>query len=287
MHIKQIFVPVDFSDNAYQALDYAAKMAADIGAEVTVAHIFEVKVTPDGINMPPIEYIQELTEAKEREIKAYMQRFLEKIGHPEYKEKSGHVTFHTLVKEGFLVSELVEIARPEDYDLIIMGTKGANGIARLLWGSVTAEVMEKAKIPVLAIPQNAAYGQNGINKIVYATDLSLDEAPNIQNLQGFSDQFDAHLTCLHISTSTERVTEGAQRMLLLEEKFYFTPISKLDFKLLRGERVEKTLEDYLAKEQPEVIAMKPHQRNFVENLLHASMTRKMVLHTKVPLLTLK
>lgn len=286
MNIKNIFVPVDFSENAYQALEYAAQMAAACGAEITVAHIFEVRVTPDGINMPPMEYVNELTEAKEEEIKNYMERFLSKVGHPKYKDREGQVVFHTLVREGFLVSELVATATPDQYDLIIMGTKGANGIARLLWGSLTAEVMEKAKIPVLAIPQNATYDK-GIQKITYATDLKLDETPNIETLRGFADQFDARLTCLHISTDTERVTEGAQRMLSLEEKFYFTPISKLDFKLLRGERVEKSLKDYLKVEEPDVIAMKPHQRNFIENLMHASMTRKMVLHTEIPLLTLR
>lgn len=286
MNIKHIFVPVDFSENAYQALQYATQMAAACGAEVTVAHIFEIQMGPDGINMPPMEYVQDLTETKKEEITNYMERFLSKVGHPDYKTREGQVVFHTLVREGFLVSELVATATPEQYDLIIMGTKGANGIARLLWGSLTAEVMEKAEIPVLAIPNNATYDE-GIKKITYATDLKLDETPNIETLRDFASQFEARLTCLHISTDTERVTEGAQRMLSLEEKFYFTPISELDFKLLRGKRVEKSLQEYLEVESPDLIAMKPHQRNFIENLMHASMTRKMVLHTDIPLLTLK
>ncbi|MGF1534071.1 MAG: universal stress protein [Bernardetiaceae bacterium] len=285
MQLQKIFVPVDFSPNAYQALRYATAMAAQTGAAITVAHIFEIKMAPDGINMPPADYIHSLTEAKTGEIERYMATFIEQLGHPTYATDNKPIVFQTLVQEGFLVSELIALTQPGSYDLIVMGTKGANGIARLLWGTVTAEVIEKAKIPVLAVPEAADF-QN-LEKIVYATDLKIDESPNIETLRSFAEIFGARLTCLHISTTAERVTEGAQRMLSLEEKFYFTPISKLDFKLLRGERVEQSLQEYLDAEQPQMIAMKPHQRGFIDNLFHASMTRKMVLHTSIPLLTLK
>ena len=59
-------------------------------------------------------------------------------------------------------------------DLIVMGTKGASGLKRILIGSNTVNVISKTKVPVLVIPEVARFKnflKKGKNRIVLATDL--------------------------------------------------------------------------------------------------------------------
>jgi len=78
------------------------------------------------------------------------------------------------VGQGSLVDALQEITDVQQPDVIVMGTKGASGLKRILIGSNTVNVIAKTKLPVLVIPEVARFENfmmKGKNRIVLATDL--------------------------------------------------------------------------------------------------------------------
>ena len=75
---------------------------------------------------------------------------------------------------GNIVTALKKIIEAEQADLIVMGTKGASGLKKILIGSNTLKVIAKIKVPVLVIPKVAQFENflnKGKNRIVLATDL--------------------------------------------------------------------------------------------------------------------
>jgi hypothetical protein len=90
---------------------------------------------------------------------------LEKVSSKYVKVPSSH-----LVKIGDPIDEIIDAAQKCKSQLIVMGTHGASGLKRILFGSNTSNVISKSNIPVLAIPQR--YRFKKINSIVYATDLN-------------------------------------------------------------------------------------------------------------------
>ena len=79
---------------------------------------------------------------------------------------------------GDLVSTLKKIIKVQKPDLMVMGTKGASGLKKILIGSNTVNVISKTKVPVLVIPEVARFKnflKKGKNRIVLATDLDLLE----------------------------------------------------------------------------------------------------------------
>jgi len=83
------------------------------------------------------------------------------------------------IAQGSLVPEMSKIIAEERPDLIVMGTKGASGLKRVLIGSNTVKVIANTKVPVLVIPEKAKFEsflKKGKGRIVLATDL--DELEN-------------------------------------------------------------------------------------------------------------
>jgi hypothetical protein len=73
-----------------------------------------------------------------------------------------------------LIPALESNIKSHEADLVVMGTKGATGLKRILIGSNTVNVLSKTKLPVLVIPHDArfeAFNRTGKNRVVLATDL--------------------------------------------------------------------------------------------------------------------
>ena len=64
----------------------------------------------------------------------------------------------------------------ENFDLVVMGTKGSDSFASKLLGSVTYNTIRKINIPVIVVPEKSVNGE--INKIIFATDLHINGSIN-------------------------------------------------------------------------------------------------------------
>jgi nucleotide-binding universal stress UspA family protein len=138
--IKRILVPTDFSHCSNEAIDYAATLAAQLNAEILLVHVMELPVYPvDFTSADPLGF---------RELKKKADEAMEKAAAP-WKGKG--VAVETLFLKGDPASEIINAASANECDLIVMGTHGRKGIARVLIGSVTEQVIRSSTIPVLAV----------------------------------------------------------------------------------------------------------------------------------------
>jgi nucleotide-binding universal stress UspA family protein len=138
--VKKILVPTDFSHCSNEAVDYAATLAAQLNAEILLVHVMELPVYPVNFTLAdPLGF---------RELKEKADESMEKVAAP-WKGKG--VAIETLFLKGDPASEIIKAASANECDLIVMGTHGRKGIARVLIGSVTEQVIRSSSIPVLAV----------------------------------------------------------------------------------------------------------------------------------------
>ena len=78
-------------------------------------------------------------------------------------------SFYSVVDYDNFIDGINQICSAKSIDLIIMGTKGATGAERVLFGSNTVRVMQRCHTPVLAIPENCKY--QDIDKIVFTSTI--------------------------------------------------------------------------------------------------------------------
>ena len=139
MSTPLILLPVDGSEHAGRAANYAAKMARMMAAQLLLLHCH--RPFPVKLGEP------------------YFQKAIDKIMH----QAADLLTplQHMLVEQGLDSSELIlegppgekicEIARIESCEMIIMGSRGRSDLKGLLLGSVTHRVLQQAPCPVLVV----------------------------------------------------------------------------------------------------------------------------------------
>jgi len=139
-----IVVGVDGSPNSERALDWAMKQAAAVRAPLTVIAVHEVPKSYWG-GIPVIGPADEALVANVRQTAEEMtQRAAGQLsdgGPPS-------VTIRAL--SGFVVKELVDAS--QDADLVVVGSRGGRGFARVVMGSVSSEVVQHSACPVVIVP---------------------------------------------------------------------------------------------------------------------------------------
>ncbi len=141
--IKKILVPIDFSDYSKSALRYSVNFAKSFNASITLIYVVEPIIYPPDFSMGQIAIPTVNTEWDER-----AKEELDKLAKNEIPAE---VKVKTLIKTGKPFVEIIETAKEEDTDLIIIATHGHTGVEHILFGSTAEKVVRKAPCPVLTL----------------------------------------------------------------------------------------------------------------------------------------
>lgn len=136
MQFKKILMPTDFSESSNGAISLAGTLSKALGAELVLAHVMEPATAYVGSDI----YIA-TNEVDEEPLKARLEEMAK--AHPD-------LDIETRVTNGDVASAIIDLANEIKSDLIVMGTHGRTGIARMLMGSVAESVMRSAPCPVLS-----------------------------------------------------------------------------------------------------------------------------------------
>lgn len=141
MKLHHILVPTDFSGAAREATDYALGLARQFKAAITLYHVIE----------DPVVYIPALGgyTPQPRELEEFSSVALAEWVVAE--DSPGH-EIHRVWEHGHPVSSIIEYAKKNGCDLIVMGTHGRSMLSHVLIGSVAERVVRKALCPVLTVP---------------------------------------------------------------------------------------------------------------------------------------
>lgn len=144
MNTQRILCPTDFSHFTDAALSYASSLAAESGATLYIAHVDEYRDSSAALGEAAISYAAPWGVTDRSEVRQRLD---------QVKPTLSHVAFEHRYLEGAPVREIVDFARREDIDVIVMGSHGRTGLSRLLMGSVAEGVARRAPCPVLIVKQ--------------------------------------------------------------------------------------------------------------------------------------
>ncbi|HEX2732622.1 MAG TPA: universal stress protein [Polyangiaceae bacterium] len=143
---KKILVPVDFSKHSDEAVQTASDIAKRYGATLTLLHVYEpvAYALPEGYVLYTADQLTQLLAEFEKSLaKAKSDALATGVSAVDARQVDG-IAHH----------EITELARKENYDLIVMGTHGRRGLNRLMMGSVAEKVLRNAPCPVLSVHAN-------------------------------------------------------------------------------------------------------------------------------------
>ena len=154
--IKKILYVTDLSENSRHAFAYAASIANQYGAGVTILHVME-ELSPNATAQIAAyvgddEWAQ-IRKRNEQEVIDTIKSRLENFCTEASSElpECPFITDETLVKVGYPSTIILEDAHNGDFDMVVMGTHGHSAIVDAMIGGTARRVLRRCKIPVLAV----------------------------------------------------------------------------------------------------------------------------------------
>jgi nucleotide-binding universal stress UspA family protein len=141
--ITSILVPIDLGESSQRTLDYERMLARPFRASLLLLHVVPnpyVTMASDVYVSPPPSFLDDLQAEARRRLNALITA----------GDRSELLT-EAVVEVGDPLCAIVDYAKGRNLDLVVMGTHGRTGVARLVLGSVAERVVRTAPCPVLTV----------------------------------------------------------------------------------------------------------------------------------------
>ncbi|NDV69175.1 universal stress protein [Dysgonomonas sp. 25] len=288
----RILIPVDFSDYSIKACRIAFNMARDLNAKVKILHVYFNPYYPTALPIADAfayqgkeeKEFQNIINKVKNDIQKLCNIIDEKIASGEFPS----VNYSYVLREGLPEEEIVGFAKEYKPAVIIMGTRGKDQKDADLIGSVTAEVIEMTKIPIVTVPQDAHFTDlKEIKHVSFLTNFSERDLMSFSQLTTLLAPYDVPYTIVHINekksgTWTEIKLEGI--------KAYFSkqyPTLKIDYQLINTNDMLKSLDEYVQEDHVDMLALTTSKRNVFARMFSPSIPRKMLFHSDTPMFVLR
>jgi nucleotide-binding universal stress UspA family protein len=183
--ISRILVPTDFSVQSDAALAYARLFGKTFNASLHLMHVSAARLRPPhgGTDLPEA-LPAALRQLRDRVTRDGGSKYTT-IRLVEGKDPAGHITAY---------------AQSAHIALIVLGTHGRNGIARLVMGSVAETVVRTAPCPVVTVHGATRSSVVGVRRILVPTDFSAASGAALDAANVLAARFGASLHLLHVLT---------------------------------------------------------------------------------------
>ncbi len=286
-----VLIPVDFSDYSMQACEIGFNYAHSVGAKVAVMHAYFAPFFPASISLGDTFTYQTSDEETLVVLLQKAQEDMDKLSNYiklKVQEKDWpDVAFDCILRDGLPEEEIISYCKQNHPVMVVMGTRGKNQKDVDLIGSVTAEVIEMIKVPLLAVPENTPFHQfSEIKHIAFGTSFEQKDLIAVDLLfKMFAGNPDVKYYLFHVSGKQDTWNE----IKLGGIKEYFEkqyPGKEIQYDIIDANDFILNLEKYIRENNIDIISLTTHRRNLFARIFSPSIARKMLFHTDTPMLVL-
>ncbi|WP_109299421.1 universal stress protein [Aquimarina sp. AU474] len=277
--MKKILVPIDFSKYSEYALKVAADIAKQQEAEILVLHMLGLS-----------EAILTKDESQETAEAIYYMKLAER-GFISFldKEYLKGIKIAETVRNYKIFSEINDVAKENQVDLIVMGSHGSSGLSEIFVGSNTEKVVRTSDVPVLVIKDHI--DEFIIKEAIFACDFKMDNIRPYLNALRLFEFFNANVNLLYVNLPGERFKSSNQIEDRIMEFIFKADSGNLEnfdkVKIRSDFSVESGVFNYSQKINADVIALSTHGRRGLSHFFNGSIGEDIANHANKPVITFK
>lgn len=286
---RKVLIPVDFSNYSLKACEFGFNFAKAYGAEVILLHVYFTPIYASSLPYGDIfnyqisdeETVKSIIHKVHEDLNALSDKIKDKIASGEFPD----IKYTCVLREGIPEEEILRYNKEHRPKIIIMGTRGKNQKDIDLIGSVTAEVIERSRTTVLAIPENTPFSRfNEVKQIAFLTNFDQRDLIAFDSFINGLKPFHFSVSLIHLSD----VKDTWNEIKLAGIKDYFQkqyPELELHYDdVLVGDDFLNSLENYIKTNKIDIIALTSYKRNIFSRLFNPGIARKMIFHSDTSLL---
>ena len=266
--MQRILIPTDFSIVAENALDYAIEIASTFNSKLFLCHVYHIHKVDYNLNFSEEEqpYRKRLVQQME----------LTKLKFENKIQQKG-LSLQTIIDKDTIFSLFSEKVDQYGIDLIIMGSKGATGLEKMIFGTVAATALDSAKVPVLVVPPGYSFAS--FEQILLAKDQHEIAKRVLLPLQKLALAHSAKVCMLRVNDGLDENTASANTVALegVETSYHEIPMSK---------SVNESINTFVKEQPTDLMVMVRREKGFFEGIFKRSITKNQVYNSEIPLLVL-
>ncbi|NHF59718.1 universal stress protein [Flavobacteriaceae bacterium TP-CH-4] len=276
--MKNILLPTDFSENAWNSISYALELFKAETCTFYLLHTY----TP---SLYRVDYLiggPEFSVIRDPKVDESLEGLDYTLVEIELKYPNNKHRFEILSAFNTLTDEVEEVCTDKQINLIVMGTQGATGAKEIFLGTNTVHVIRKAKVPVLVVPVDYTY--QAITSVLFPTDYrSRYKKEELQLLMDLVNMLEAELIVLHVKEEYELTAiQEANRQSLRTNFESLHP----SFVELKGALMPDAIHEYVREREIDLLAMMNRKHSFLERLLLKQNVDSVGYHTETPFLVI-
>ena len=287
---NKVLIPVDFSNYSMKACEFGFNFAQNMGAEVVLLHIYFTPIYTTSLPYGDVfnyqiadeENVKNILQKVHADLNTLSDNIKEKVASGEFP----NVKYSCVLREGIPEEEILRYSKENRPRIIIMGTRGKNQKDIDLIGSVTAEVIERSRVPVLAIPENTPFKQlSEAKRIAFITNFDQRDLIAFDTLIAALKPFHFSVSLIHLSD----VKDTWNEIKLGGIKEYFQkqyPDLEIHYDVVMNDDFLNSLDDYIKNNHIDIITLTTYKRNIFSRLFNPGIARKMIFHSDTPLLVI-
>ena len=258
---NKILIPVDFSNYSMKACEFAFNLAKTENAEVILLHVYFTPIYASSLPYGDVfnyqigdeETVKTIIHRVHSDLNTLSAKIKEKIVSGEFPD----IKYSCILREGIPEEEILRYAKEERPIVIIMGTRGKNQKDIDLIGSVTAEVIDRSRVPVLAIPEN-----------------NFDQRDLIAFEAFFNTWKSFHFSVFLIHLTESKDTWNEIKLAGIKEYFHKQyPGLEIHYDVVMNNNLLKGLDQYIKDNQIDIITLTSYKRNIFARLFNPSIAR--------------
>ena len=264
--MKNILLPTDFSDTSMKAAVFALDLFGTVGVNYTLLNTYLKPAYRNALIPLNLD-----TERASRNGLRRMERLCRKHGG----------TVHVALRSSFeqVVPAVNDLDAAKSVDIVVIGTQGEGNYGQI--GRNASSLVSSANPPVIAVPSQ--WQPAPIAHILFADDGQGITRASMEPLLNIAQRTGAHVTILYVGSTSEdpRTKEQLQK---LSSDFGGIPHS---FKTVEDHAVTDVMDRLVVEKDIQLVTVLRRKRNFWEWMFQSSTSKRMALHTTVPLLVLR
>ncbi len=270
--MKIIIAPVDFSNSATNAAEFAGNLAAFYGAEIWLYHAYQIPIALSEFAYPVVD-IAEMQKAAEHEMDMLKENTQSKI--------KTTISIHTKAEMNVLQLGLTNFCNELKPDMVVMGLSGKNALTRLIVGSNTIKAIHELTYPILVIPPRAEFIP--VRKIGFACDYQeVEKTTPVALLKKIVTDFHAELHVLNVDHKN-----GSSNPAKLHEGFLIDNLLrdiKAEFHSIDAGEITDGINWFVDRSKLDWLVVIPKKHKLMDKIFRRSHTKELVYHTHIPVL---
>ncbi|TCP25163.1 nucleotide-binding universal stress UspA family protein [Tenacibaculum skagerrakense] len=276
--MKKILLPTDFSDNSWNAIQYALALCKDQKCVFNFLHVYTPVIYDAGyfeVGAAQVGFVDVLKKTAEENMEKLMEKVTSLYNNPNH-------VFSSIVSFNTITNEINELYKGNVIDFVIMGTKGASGLEKVLFGTNTVQVIKNVECPVLAVPDN--YKFTGLNEVLFPSDYEVDfQIIDFQYIIDFVTGYQAKVHSLHVSK--ENLLSKTQESNKDKLQRVFENVN-LDFHLKINQSVTEEISNFQSNNKIDLLLMVNNKKDLFEKLFLKSKVKQIGFQVKIPFLVI-